>query len=47
MILTWFSEPADGEPLALDARSASFIVANSKNSNPTDDLNCEMGSQFA
>jgi hypothetical protein len=39
-----FSEPADGEPLALDARNASFIVANSRNPNPTDDFDCDMGS---
>ncbi len=38
-----FSEPADGEWLALDTRNAEFIVANSKNPNPTDDFDCEMG----
>ena len=39
------SEPDNGEPLAVDARNASFIVANSKNSNPTDDVDCDTGSQ--
>jgi hypothetical protein len=39
-----FSETANGEQLALDARNASFIVANSKNLNPTDDFDCDMGS---
>ena len=39
-----FSEKANGEQLALDARNASFIVANSKNSNPNDDFDCDMGS---
>jgi hypothetical protein len=38
-----FSKTADGERLALDTRNADFIVANSKNSNPTSDLDCEMG----
>jgi hypothetical protein len=39
-----FSESTNGEQLALDARNASFIVANSKNPNPTDDFDCDMGS---
>lgn len=39
-----FSETADGEQLVLDTRSAEFVVANSKNSNPTTDFDCEMGS---
>ncbi len=38
-----FSETADGEQLALDTRNAAFIVANSKNSNPTNDFDCGMG----
>ena len=39
-----FSESTNGEQLALDARNASFIVANSKNPNPSDDFDCDMGS---
>ena len=39
-----FSEMTDGEQLALDTRGAEFIVANSKNSNPTTAFDCEMGS---
>jgi hypothetical protein len=39
-----YSERANGERLALDARNASFIVANSQNSNPTSDSDCETGS---
>jgi len=40
-----FSERADGKPFVLDARNASFVVANSKNTNPTYDYDCEIGSQ--
>lgn len=39
-----FSESADGERLALDTRNAEFVVANSKNSNPSTDFDCDMGS---
>lgn len=39
-----FNETADGERLALDTRNTDFVVANSKNSNPTTDFDCDMGS---
>jgi len=39
-----FRATVDGERLALDTRNAKFIVANSKNPNPTVDLDCDTGS---
>ncbi|MGI9318802.1 MAG: right-handed parallel beta-helix repeat-containing protein [bacterium] len=39
-----YNKTANGVRLALDARKASFIVANSKNSYPTYDSDCENGS---
>lgn len=38
-----FEEPADGDPLALDARNADFTVSNSRNSNPTSSADCDVG----
>lgn len=40
-----YSESADGEQEALDARQADFIVAISRNANPTYESDCERGSQ--
>lgn len=39
-----FDDNADGQSLALDVRSAGFIVANSRNPNPTTEFDCENGS---
>ena len=39
-----YSESADGEQEALDARQADFIVAISRNANPTYESDCEQGS---
>ena len=38
-----FSGEDDGLEQALDARSASFIVANSRNPNPNDEFTCDFG----
>ena len=40
-----FKETADGKPFSLDARTAEFIVANSMNTNPTTDFDCDQGLQ--
>ncbi|MGI9318801.1 MAG: hypothetical protein ACR2QW_15845 [bacterium] len=38
-----YSEPANGQSLALDARDATFTLANSKNNYPTSTRRCDRG----
>ena len=39
-----YNAAADGKPLTLDMRASQFIVANSKNENPTTSYDCTQGS---